>query len=175
MAFPVVMYVCESWTIKKAEHQRIVLTCSVGEDSWESLGQQGSQTSQSLRKLVLNSHWKDWSWSSNTFATWCEELTCWKRPWCWERLKAGGEGDDRVWDGWMASPTRWMWVWAGFWNWWWTGLLACCNPWDRKESDGTEQLNCNCILTWEIPCTKESGGLQSIWLQRVGHDLAGEQ
>ena len=46
-----------------------------------------------------------WSWNSNTLAIWCEELTHWKRPWCWERLKAGGEGDDRGWDGWMASPT----------------------------------------------------------------------
>ena len=54
-------------------------------------------------------------------ATWCEELTHWKRPWCWERLKAGGEGDDRGWDGWMASPTRWTWVWASCMSWWWTG------------------------------------------------------
>ena len=45
----------------------------------------------------------------------------WKRPWCWERLKAGGEGDDRGWDGWMASPTRWTWVWASSGSWWWTG------------------------------------------------------
>ena len=56
------------------------------------------------KKSTLNIHWKDWcwSWSSNTLATWCEELTHWKRPWFWERLKAG-EGDDRGWDGWMAS------------------------------------------------------------------------
>ena len=45
-------------------------------------------------------------------ATWCKELTYWKSPWCWERLKTGGEGDDRGWDGWMASPTQWTWVWA---------------------------------------------------------------
>ena len=45
----------------------------------------------------------------------------WKRPWCWERLKAGGEGDDRAWDGWMASPAWWTWVWASFRSWWWTG------------------------------------------------------
>ena len=54
------------------------------------------------------------------FGTWCEELTHWKRPGCWERLKAG-EGDDRGWDGWMASPTRWTWVWANSGSWWWTG------------------------------------------------------
>ena len=68
-------------------------------------------------------NWKDWcwSWNSNTLATWCEELTHLKRPWCWERLRAGGEGDDRGWDGWMASPTRWTWVWVDSESWWWTG------------------------------------------------------
>ena len=58
------------------------------------------------------------------FATWCEELTHLKRPWFWERLKAGGEGDDRGWDGWMTSPTRWAWVWVSSGNWWWTGKLG---------------------------------------------------
>ena len=67
--------------------------------------------------------WKDWCscWNSNILATWCEELTHWKRPQCWERLKAGGKGDNRVWDGWMASLTQWTWVWAGFRSWWRTG------------------------------------------------------
>ena len=51
----------------------------------------------------------------------CEELTHWKRLWCWEGLGAGGEGDDRGWDGWMASLTRWMWVWVNSRSWWWTG------------------------------------------------------
>ena len=74
------------------------------------------------RKSVLNIHWKDWcwSWNSNTLATWFEELTHWKRLWCWERLKVG-EGDDRGWDDWMASPTQWTWVWVNSGNWWWTG------------------------------------------------------
>ena len=62
-----------------------------------------------------------WSWNSNTLATWCEELTHWKRPWCWERLQAGGEGDNRGWDGWMASPTWWTWVSVDSGSWWWTG------------------------------------------------------
>ena len=67
--------------------------------------------------------WKDWcwSWNSNTLATWCKELTHWKRPWCWERLRAGREGNDRGWDGWMASPTQWTWVWVNSRSWWWTG------------------------------------------------------
>ena len=57
----------------------------------------------------------------NTLATWCKELTHLKRPWCWEKLMAGGEGEDRGWDGWMASPTLWMWVWMNSGSWWWTG------------------------------------------------------
>ena len=65
----------------------------------------------------------DWSWNSNTLATWFEELTHGKRPWCWERLKAEGEGHDRGWDGWMASLTPWTWVWASSGSWWWTGRL----------------------------------------------------
>ena len=74
-------------------------------------------------KSVLNIQWQEWcwSWNSNTLATWCEELTHWKRPWFWERLKAGGEGDDRGWDGWLASQTQWNWVWVSSGSWWWTG------------------------------------------------------
>ena len=68
-------------------------------------------------------HWKDWcwDWNSNTLATSCEELTHWKTPRCWEGVGAGGEGDDRWWDGWMASPTQWTWVWVNSRSWWWTG------------------------------------------------------
>ena len=91
----------------------MLLNCGVGEGFWESCGHQGDQTSQYSRKSTLNIHWKNWrwSWSYNTLATWCEEPTHWKRPWCWERLKAGGEGGDRGWDSWMASPTPWTWIW----------------------------------------------------------------
>ena len=80
------------------------------------------------------------SWNSNALATWCEELTHLKRPWCWERLRAE-EGDDRRWDGWMASPTQWTWVWVNPGSFWWTGNPACFSPWDCKESDMTERLN----------------------------------
>ena len=101
----------------------MLLDCGVWEDSWESLGLQGDPTSPSERRSVLGVYWKDWcwSWSSNTLATWCEELTHWKRPWCWEGLGAGGEGDDRGWDAWMASLIRWTWVWVNSGSWWWTG------------------------------------------------------
>jgi len=74
-------------------------------------------------KGVLNIRWKDWCWrwSSNSSATWCKELTHWKRPWCLERLKAEGEGDHGGWDSWMASLTLWIWVWLSCGSWWCTG------------------------------------------------------
>ena len=125
MVFPVVMYGCESWTIKTAEHQRIdafELWC------WRRLlrvpwtARRSNQSilkeispEYSLKGLML----KDWN--CDILATWCEELTDCKRPWCWERLKAGGEGDDRGWDGWMVSPILWTWVWASSRSCWWTG------------------------------------------------------
>ena len=141
-----VMYGCESWTIKKAEHRRI--------DAFElwfwrrllRVPWTARRSNQSILKKIspeysLEYCWSwCWSWNSNTLATWCEELTHLKRPRCWERLK-GGEGDDRGWDGWMASLTQWTWVWAGSGSWWWTG---------------------------------KPGVLQSMGLQRVGHDWASE-
>jgi len=63
------------------------------------------------------------------------------RPWFWARLKAGGEGDDRGWDGWMASPTQWTWVWAGSGSWWWTGKPGVLQSMGSQESDTTERLN----------------------------------
>ena len=82
-----------------------------------------------------------WSWNSSTLVTSCEELTHWKRPWCWEGLGAGGEGGDRGWDGLMASLTRWTWVWASSGRWWWTGRPGMLDSWGCKESDMTEWLN----------------------------------
>ena len=101
----------------------MLLNCGIGEDSWESLGQQGDPTSPKGNQSCIFIHWKDWNWSwnSNTWATWCEELTHWKRPSWWERLKVGGEGDDRGWNGWMVLLTRWTWVWINSRSWRWTG------------------------------------------------------
>ena len=80
------------------------------------------RSNQSILKEITPEYWKDWCWSwhSNTLATWCKELTHWKRPWCWERLKAE-EGDDRGWDGWLASPTGCTWIWGTCRSWWWKG------------------------------------------------------
>ena len=145
MVFPVVIYGCESCTIKKAEHRRI--------DAFElwywrrllRVPWTARRTNQSILKEIspgcsLEGSWC-WSWNSNTLATSCEELTHLKRPWRWERLKAGGERDDREWDGWMASPTQWTWDWVNSGSWWWTG---------------------------------RPGVLRSVGLQRVGHNWATE-
>ena len=144
MVFPVVMYGCESWTIKKAERQRT--------DAFELWCWRRLESPLDCKKIQPvhpkgNQSWiKDWCWrwNSNTLATWCEELTHWKRLSCWERLKAGGLGDNRRWDGWMASPTRWTWVWGGSGSWWWTGkpgmLHAVCGVAKRwtRLSDWTD-------------------------------------
>ena len=145
MVFPVVMYGSESWTIKKAKRGKkwcfwtvmlentfvSPLDCKEihpvhpkGNQSWVFTGRSDAEAETPI-----------------LWATWCEELTHLKRPWCWERLKAGGEGEDREWDGWMSSPTRWTWVWESSRGGWWTG---------------------------------KPGVLQSMGLQRVGHDSVTE-
>ena len=124
MVFPVVMYGCESWAVKKAERRRIdafELWC------WRRLLRvpwTASRSNQSILKEISPViSWRQWcwSWNSRTLATSCEELTHWKRLWCWEGLGAGGEEDDRGWDGCMASLTWWTWVWVISGSWWWTG------------------------------------------------------
>ena len=97
-------------------------------------------------------HWKDWcwSWDSNTLATSCKELIHWKRPWCQEGLREGGEGDNIGWVGWMASPTRCAWVWVNSGSWWWTGkpgvlwfmgLQRVRHEW-ATEMNWTENVSC---------------------------------
>ena len=96
-----------------------------------------------MLKSVLNINWKNWcwGWSSNTLATWCKELTHWKRPWCWERLKAGGKGDDGGWNGWMASLTQWSWVWEGSGSWWWTRKPGMLQSWGRAQLSNWTTVN----------------------------------
>ena len=113
-----------------------------------------------LRKSVLNIHWKDWCWrwSSNALATWCKELTHWKRPWYFERLKVG-EGDGRGWDGWMASPTQWTCVWVNSGSWWWTGRPGMLKSMGSQrvghdwmtELNWTEHLPYS--ITWDLLLT----------------------
>ena len=145
MVFPVVMHGCERWAIKTAEHWRSdVFNCSIGEDSWGTLGLQRDQTSQSERNSILNIHWKDWcwSWSSNPLASWCKEVIHYTKRWCWGRLKAGGEGDDIGQDDWMASLIQWTWVWASYRRWWRTrkpGLLKSMGSQRVRHDWATER------------------------------------
>ena len=140
MVFPVVMYRCESWTIKKAEHQ--------GTDAFElwfwrrllRVPWTARRSNQSILKEISPEYSLEGlmlKLKLQCLATWRKELTHLKRPWYWERLMAGGEGDNKGWDGWVASLTGWTWVWAGSGSWWWTG---------------------------------RPGVLQSMGSQRVGHD-----
>ena len=121
---PVVMYGCESWTIKKAEHWRIdafELCCwwRLLRVPWTARRSNQSILKElsleySLEGLMLKLKLQSFGllmWRTDSF----------ERPWCWERLKGWGEGDNRGWDGWMVSPTQWTWVWVCSGSWWWTG------------------------------------------------------
>ena len=123
MVFPVVLYGCKSWTIKKAECQRtdaFELWC------WRRLLSVPwtARSNQSILKEISSEYSLEGlmlKLKLQYFGHLCEELTHLKRPWRWERLKVGGEGDVRGWDGWMTLPTRWTWVWVNAGSWWWTG------------------------------------------------------
>ena len=146
MVFPVVMYGCESWTIKKAECQRVdafELWCwrRPSRVPWTA-----RRSNQSILKEISPEYslaglkrklqnFGHLMWRANSL----------ERPWCWERLRAGGEGDDRGWDGWMPLPTQWPWVWASSRRWLLKpeGSLTCCSLWGYKESDTSEWLNNN--------------------------------
>ena len=138
----------------------MLLNCSVGEDPWQSLGLHGDQTSQPERKSVLNTHWKNWSWSwsSNTLATWCEELTHWKRLNAgkdWRQEEKGMTEDKMVgWHPWVDKFEQTPGVGDGL------RSLVCCSPSGLRESDMTEQL------TWtELKCF----GASSRSSHRAGH------
>ena len=124
VVFLVVIYGCESWTIKKAEHRRIdafELWC------WRRLlrvpwtARRSNQpilkevspeySSEGWMLKLKHQYFSHLMWRTDSFG---------EKTQCWERLKAGGEGDDRGWDGWMASPTHWTWIWVSSGSWWWT-------------------------------------------------------
>ena len=144
MVFPVVMYGCESWTVKKAERRRIdafELWC------WRRLLRvpwTARRSNQSILKEInpgISLEGMMLKLKLQYFGHLMWRVDSLERLWCWERLGAGGEGDDPGWDGWMASRTRWTWVWVNSRSWWWTG---------------------------------RPGVLWFMGLQRVGHDWATE-
>ena len=144
MVFPVVMYGCGSWTIKKAEHRRIdafelwrwrTLESALDCKEIKTVSLKGNQSRIFIGRTDIE---------AETPLLWPPDAKNWltgKRPWCWERLKVGGEGDNRGWDGWIESPIWWTWLWASSGSSWWTG---------------------------------KPGVLQSMGSQRVGHDWATE-
>ena len=146
----------------------MLLNCGVREDSWESLGLQGDQTNRSYRKSVLNIHWKDWcwSWSSSTLATRCEEQAHWKRPWCWERLRAGGQ---RM--RWLDDITKSMVMSFGKpRNWWWTrkpGMLQSMGSQRVRHNWATE-------LNWFIGSTDAEAEAPILWSPDVKSWLIGK-
>ena len=156
----------ENWAQKNWYFWTVVLEKTLEEFP----GLQGDQTSQ----LKGN---QSWIFIGRTDAeaeapilwpTWCKELTYQKRPWCWERLKAGGEGDDRGWDGWMTSLTQWTWVWVSSGSWWWTGKL---------QSMGLQRVGHNWAteLNWtDVPSTLKDSPFLTLHSEqcRVRSELA---
>ena len=157
MVFPVVMYGCESWTAKKAEHQRtdaFELWC------WRRLLRvpwTAKRSNQSILKeispecsleglmLKLNLQYFGYlMWRADSF----------ERLWCWEGLGSGGEGDGRGWYGWMASQTRCPWVWVNSRSWWWTGRPGVLRfmGWQRVRHDWATELNWTELNYMSIVC-----------------------
>ena len=145
MVFPVVMYGCDSWIIKKAEHWNIdvfEIWC------WRrllSVPWTERRSSQSILKEIIS----DYSSEGLKLKLQYFVYQMWKtdsleRPWCWEWLKVAAEGDDRGWDGWMDSLTWWAWVWANSWSWWWIGRPGLL------QSMGSQRIGHSWVteLTW---------------------------
>ena len=146
--FPVVMYECESWTIKKAERwindvfelwcwRRLFRVPWTARRSNQSILKEISPE-YSLERLMLKLKLQ--------YFGHVMERTDWKRLWCWERLKAGGEGDDRGWDGWMASLTLWAWVWASARSRWWTGKPGMLQSKGLQRTGHNWVIKMNCYL-----------------------------
>ena len=144
MVFPVVMYGCESWIIKKAEHWRtdaFELWC------WRRL-LRVPWTARISNQSILKEISPEYSLEGlmlklklQYFGHLSKDVTHLKRPWCWERLNAGGKGNDWGWDNWMASLTQWTWVWVDSQSWWWTGRPGVLQSMGSQRVHTTERLN----------------------------------
>ena len=146
VVFPVIMYGYKSWTIKKSEHRR---TDDFELQYWRFLTIPwiARRSNQSILKEISPEYSLEGlmlKLKLHYFGHLMRRTGYWKRPWCWEKLKAGGEGNDRRWDGWISSLTWWTWIWASLGVGDGQGSLTCCSPWGHKESDTTEWLNWKC-------------------------------
>ena len=146
MVFPVVIYRCESWIVKKAECWRIdafELWC------WRRLLRvpwTARRSNQPIQKEISSEYSLEGlmlKLKLQYFGHLMWRTDPWKRPWFWVRLKVGGEGDDRGWDGWMASLTHWTWIWISSGRWWWTGRPGMLQSmgWQRVRHDWATELN----------------------------------
>ena len=151
---------CESWTVKKAKHRRIdafELWC------WRRLLRvpwTARRSNQSILKEISAEHSLEGlmlKLKLQYFGHLMRKLIHWKRPWCWEGLGPGGEGDDRGWDGRMASPTRWTWVWVDSRSWWWTGRPGVL------QFMGSQRVGQNWVtkLNW----TEYTASVENQWLR----------
>ena len=141
MVFRVVMYGCESWTIKKAEHPR--------KDAFElwwwrrllRVPWTARRPNQSIQKEISPEYSLEGlmlKLKLQYLGHLLQRAAHLKRPWCWERLKAGGEGDNRGWDGWIASPTQWTWIWVNSRSWWWAGRPGVLQSMGLQRVDWAE-------------------------------------
>ena len=158
----------ESWVLKNWCFWTVVLEKTLERpldcNEIQPINPKGNQSWISIGRTDLEAE------APNTLATWCKELTHLKRPWCWERVKAGEEGDDRGWDGWMASPTQWTWVWVISGSWWWTGrpgMLQSTGSQSRTRlSNWTDRVDSEdflCLLGVKIhKCTNKPIGHKKI-------------
>ena len=140
----------------------MLLNWDVGEDSWES-----RRSNQSILKVISPEYSLEGLMLKLKLHYFSQELTHWKRPLCWERLKAGGEGDNRGWTGWMVSLTQWTWVWASSGSWWWTGkpgvlqsIGSQSRTWLSNWTDWTESSLARSLAGYS-PCS-----------HRIRHDWA---
>ena len=172
--FPIVIYGCESWTIKKAEHWRInafELWCwrRLLRVPWTARRPNQSILKEispeySLEGLMLKLKLQYFGYLMRRTDSLEKTLKKKKkkRPWCWEGLKAGGKGDNRGWDGWMASPNPWKWVWVNSGSWWWTGrpgVLQSMGSWRVGRDWATE------LTDW----SRDAGmWMQVFWLENQG-------
>ena len=140
----------ESWALKNWCFWIVVLEKTL-ESPLDSKEIQPAHPKGNQSWIFIGKDWC-WSWNSNTLTTWCQELTHLKRLWCWERLKAGGEGDNRGWDGWIPSPTLWTWVWVNLGSWWQTGRPGV------RQSMGSQRVGHEWVteLNWTEPRRKKA-------------------
>ena len=141
IVFPMVTCGCERWTEKKAEHLQTVVLEKTPESPLD--GKKIKPVNLKRNQPWILTGRADAVAETSILIIWWEQLTHWKSPWCWERLRAEGQEGIIGWVDWMASPMQWTWTWANFRRWWGTERLACCHLWGSKESDMTRWLSNN--------------------------------